>query len=221
MIGRTCHSPVPDAFCIRRCRPSASITSAPPLLPHAFTQSRDQRHGWHAARGLSGRGGALISGGGRRPQLFPKSAGAGVQAPPQPPTHRAADAGRARLRVGPDLAGDAHRARRDSGVQHARRDARARRGRAVLSSAGCRDARFAPAEWKNCAHLAVSGILNVLSFSLFSVIAMMFAATGRVAMLVLHDADLGRGVRLARARRTIHRARASSRSSCASPEWRS
>jgi drug/metabolite transporter (DMT)-like permease len=42
---------------------------------------------------------------------------------------------------------------------------------------------FAPGGVKNAAHLAVSGILNVLSFSLLSVIAMMFAATGRVAML--------------------------------------
>jgi drug/metabolite transporter (DMT)-like permease len=37
--------------------------------------------------------------------------------------------------------------------------------------------------WKNAGHLVVSGILNVLSFSLLSVIAMLFAATGRVAML--------------------------------------
>jgi drug/metabolite transporter (DMT)-like permease len=37
--------------------------------------------------------------------------------------------------------------------------------------------------WKNRVHLVVSSILNVLSFSLLSVIAMMFAATGRVAML--------------------------------------
>jgi drug/metabolite transporter (DMT)-like permease len=42
---------------------------------------------------------------------------------------------------------------------------------------------FALGSGKNCAHLIVSGILNVLSFSLFSVIAMMFASTGRVAML--------------------------------------
>ena len=42
---------------------------------------------------------------------------------------------------------------------------------------------FALGSAKNCAHLIVSGILNVLSFSLFSVIAMMFASTGRVAML--------------------------------------
>jgi drug/metabolite transporter (DMT)-like permease len=42
---------------------------------------------------------------------------------------------------------------------------------------------FAPGGVRNCAHLVVSSILNVLSFSLFSVIAMMFAATGRVAML--------------------------------------
>ena len=42
---------------------------------------------------------------------------------------------------------------------------------------------LSPGGWKNFTHLAVSGILNVLSFSLFSVIAMMFATTGRVAML--------------------------------------
>jgi drug/metabolite transporter (DMT)-like permease len=42
---------------------------------------------------------------------------------------------------------------------------------------------FALGSAKNCAHLVVSAILNVLSFSLFSVIAMMFASTGRVAML--------------------------------------
>lgn len=42
---------------------------------------------------------------------------------------------------------------------------------------------FALGSVKNCAHLIVSGVLNVLSFSLFSVIAMMFATTGRVAML--------------------------------------
>jgi len=42
---------------------------------------------------------------------------------------------------------------------------------------------FALGGMENAAHLAVSGILNVLSFSLLSVIAMMFAATGRVAML--------------------------------------
>jgi drug/metabolite transporter (DMT)-like permease len=42
---------------------------------------------------------------------------------------------------------------------------------------------LSPGGWKNFAHLAVAGILNVLSFSLFSVIAMLFATTGRVAML--------------------------------------
>src|SRR2546429_85752 len=42
---------------------------------------------------------------------------------------------------------------------------------------------FALPSAKNCGHLIVSGVLNVLSFSLFSVIAMMFATTGRVAML--------------------------------------
>src|SRR3989440_5077681 len=42
---------------------------------------------------------------------------------------------------------------------------------------------FALGSVKNAGHLIVSGVLNVLSFSLFSVIAMMFATTGRVAML--------------------------------------
>ena len=42
---------------------------------------------------------------------------------------------------------------------------------------------FALGGMKNAAHLAVSGILNVLSFSLLSTIAMLFTATGRVAML--------------------------------------
>ena len=42
---------------------------------------------------------------------------------------------------------------------------------------------FALGGVKNCGHLIVSGILNILSFSLLSVIAMMFTATGRVAML--------------------------------------
>lgn len=36
---------------------------------------------------------------------------------------------------------------------------------------------------KNWVHLVVSSVLNVLSFSLLSVIAMMYAGTGRVAML--------------------------------------
>ncbi|MEJ0074372.1 MAG: DMT family transporter [Alphaproteobacteria bacterium] len=36
---------------------------------------------------------------------------------------------------------------------------------------------------KNAGHLTVSSILNVLSFSVLSVVAMLFAATGRVAML--------------------------------------
>ena len=63
---------------------------------------------------------------------------------------------------------------------------------------------FALGGIKNAAHLAVSGILNVLSFSLLSVIAMMFAATGRVAMLS-YTMPMGRAVCLARARRAIHR----------------
>ena len=66
----------------------------------------------------------------------------------------------------------------------------ARIGREVSVGAG---ALFLVARWqgrsfalgsaKNAAHLLVSGVLNVLSFSLFSVIAMTFASTGRVAML--------------------------------------
>jgi drug/metabolite transporter (DMT)-like permease len=51
------------------------------------------------------------------------------------------------------------------------------------SSRDCRDDPSRSAGSRNCGHLIVSGILNVLSFSLLSVIAMMFAATGRVAML--------------------------------------
>lgn len=42
---------------------------------------------------------------------------------------------------------------------------------------------LSPGSGRNFLHLIVSGILNVLSFSLGSVIAMMFATTGRVAML--------------------------------------
>ena len=42
---------------------------------------------------------------------------------------------------------------------------------------------FAPGAGIIVAHLVVSSILNVLSFSLLSVIAMMFAGTGRVAMI--------------------------------------
>src|SRR5256885_16945342 len=42
---------------------------------------------------------------------------------------------------------------------------------------------FALGGLKHSAHLTVAGILNVLSFSLLSVIAMLFAGTGRVAML--------------------------------------
>jgi drug/metabolite transporter (DMT)-like permease len=42
---------------------------------------------------------------------------------------------------------------------------------------------LAPASFRHVVHLSVAGILNVLSFSLLSVIAMMFAATGRVAVL--------------------------------------
>ena len=54
---------------------------------------------------------------------------------------------------------------------------------ALFLDARLRGRSFALGGVKNCGHLIVSGILNVLSFSLLSVIAMMFAATGRVAML--------------------------------------
>ena len=155
--------------------------------------------------GLSGRADGAKTAATARPP-FLKSAGIGrASSRHEADRHdREADAGRAQLRVGADLAGDAHRARRDSAVQHARRDARRSARARCSSSRSCSGRRFALGGWKNVAHLAVSGILNVLSFSLLSVIAMMFAATGRVAMLVLHDADLGRAVRLARARRTVH-----------------
>jgi len=42
---------------------------------------------------------------------------------------------------------------------------------------------FALGGAKNIAHLTVSSVLNVLSFSILSVIAMMYAGTGRVAMI--------------------------------------
>jgi drug/metabolite transporter (DMT)-like permease len=54
---------------------------------------------------------------------------------------------------------------------------------ALFVVVGLQGRSFAPGGVKNCAHLIVSGILNILSFSLLSVIAMMFTATGRVAML--------------------------------------
>jgi drug/metabolite transporter (DMT)-like permease len=56
-------------------------------------------------------------------------------------------------------------------------------GGALMTYAWLRGHPLTPGNWKNCGHLVVSSILNVLSFSLLSVIAMMFAATGRVAML--------------------------------------
>jgi drug/metabolite transporter (DMT)-like permease len=57
-------------------------------------------------------------------------------------------------------------------------------GAGVLFLVGWMQGRtFAPSGLKHVAHLVVAGILNVLSFSLLSVIAMMFAGTGRVAML--------------------------------------
>lgn len=42
---------------------------------------------------------------------------------------------------------------------------------------------FALGSAKNALHLIVSGVLNVLSFSLLSALAMLFASTGRIAML--------------------------------------
>jgi drug/metabolite transporter (DMT)-like permease len=57
-------------------------------------------------------------------------------------------------------------------------------GAGVLFLVGWMQGRsFAVQGLKHVAHLTVAGILNVLSFSLGSVIAMMFAGTGRVAML--------------------------------------
>jgi len=56
-------------------------------------------------------------------------------------------------------------------------------GGALMIYAWLRGYPLTPGSWKNRGHLIVSSILNVLSFSLLSVIAMMFAATGRVAML--------------------------------------
>ena len=56
-------------------------------------------------------------------------------------------------------------------------------GGALMLYARLRGRPLATGSWKNRGHLVVSSILNVLSFSLLSVIAMMFAATGRVAML--------------------------------------
>src|SRR4051812_28569448 len=56
-------------------------------------------------------------------------------------------------------------------------------GGALMLYAKLQGRSLATGSWKNRVHLVVSSILNVLSFSLLSVIAMMFAGTGRVAML--------------------------------------
>jgi len=56
-------------------------------------------------------------------------------------------------------------------------------GGALMLYARLQGRSLALGSWKNAGHLVVSSILNVLSFSLLSVIAMLFAATGRVAML--------------------------------------
>jgi drug/metabolite transporter (DMT)-like permease len=56
-------------------------------------------------------------------------------------------------------------------------------GGALMLYAKLQGRSLATGSWKNRTHLVISSILNVLSFSLLSVIAMMFAATGRVAML--------------------------------------
>jgi len=56
-------------------------------------------------------------------------------------------------------------------------------GGALMLYVKLRGRSLALGSWKNAAHLVVSSILNVLSFSVLSVIAMLFAATGRVAML--------------------------------------
>jgi drug/metabolite transporter (DMT)-like permease len=54
---------------------------------------------------------------------------------------------------------------------------------ALFLVAGLQRRSFALGSAQNAVHLIVSGVLNVLSFSLLSVIAMMYAGTGRVAML--------------------------------------
>jgi drug/metabolite transporter (DMT)-like permease len=54
---------------------------------------------------------------------------------------------------------------------------------ALFLYAALRRKSLSPGGWTNFGHLMVSGILNVLSFSLGSVVAMQFASTGRVAML--------------------------------------
>jgi drug/metabolite transporter (DMT)-like permease len=56
-------------------------------------------------------------------------------------------------------------------------------GGALMLYAKLQGRALATGNGKNRVHLVVSSDLNVLSFSLLSVIAMMFAATGRVAML--------------------------------------
>ena len=56
-------------------------------------------------------------------------------------------------------------------------------GGALMLYAKLQGRALATGSWKNRVHLVVSSVLNVLSFSLLSVIAMMFAATGRVAMI--------------------------------------
>ena len=56
-------------------------------------------------------------------------------------------------------------------------------GGALMLYAKLQGRSLALGSWKNAGHLIVSSVLNVLSFSVLSVIAMLFAATGRVAML--------------------------------------
>lgn len=56
-------------------------------------------------------------------------------------------------------------------------------GGALMLYAKLQGRSLALGSFKNLGHLTVSSVLNVLSFSLLSVIAMMFAATGRVAMI--------------------------------------
>lgn len=54
---------------------------------------------------------------------------------------------------------------------------------ALFLYALARGTSLSPGGWTNFRHLLVSGILNVLSFSLGSAVAMQFASTGRVAVL--------------------------------------
>ena len=109
--------------------------------------------------------------------------------------------------MGLHLAGDAHRA-----------DARFRRSACASSASGSgmrvaarrgalQGRSFALGRRRDWLHVIVAAMLNIVGFTMLSSFALLLAGTGRVAILVLHDADLGRVVRVARARRTADRAR--------------